>query len=160
MSDVFSGARAKVRIMDRNTGKPRVVGIFSTISWSLRYTVEPIYTLGNFGPVALQYTSMEPVSIQASGWRFIGHGAHVEANIPRLQDLLDHQYIEMDVVDRQAEATGQGVRMARFRSVKPVGYSTTVNARGLEEVSVEFTALRVDDESVENAEHPTAAQLP
>ena len=50
--------------------------------------------------------------------------------------------------------------MAKIHSVRPTGYSTTINARQLEEVTVTFRGLLVDDEDTTNAESPGASTLP
>lgn len=159
-SKVLHGARLKVRIFDRATGKPKVIGIFNTISYGLRYSTEPIYILGAYGPVETVITSQEVVSIQASGWRVFGHGAHKEVGMPALQDLLNAEYLEGDVIDRQAEEAGTDGRMTKFRNMRVTGYQTSINARGVEEISVEMVALRVDDESTTNTESGSATQLP
>lgn len=157
---IMNGARAKLGIYDPASGKTRIIGLFSNVSYGLRYAAEPAYILGKFAPAEIDYTSQEPVSITCTGWRVIEHGPHAEAGVPRLQDLLTHEYLEMVVMDRQREATGKDGRIAKFHNVRPTGFSTTINARGLEEITVEFIAILVDDESTTNNEHPSATQLP
>jgi hypothetical protein len=44
--------------------------------------------------------------------------------------------------------------------VRPTGYSTTISARNLEEITVTFVGIFVDDESTQNAEDPTSVDLP
>ncbi len=156
----MSGARAKLGVFDPSTGKTRYVGIFSNVSYGLSYQAEPVYILGKYAAAEIDYTSQDTVSITCSGWRVIEHGPHVEAALPRLQDLLTSEYIELAISDRQREAQGKDGRIAKFRQVRPVGYSTQISARGLEEITVNFVAIGVDDESTTNSEHPSAMQLP
>jgi hypothetical protein len=155
---VFHGARALFQILDPNTGQPQTVGIFDNCSYSLTYDVQPAFILGRFSPAELGYTAQEPVNITCSGWRVINHGPHQDGHVPHLQDLLLHQYITMQVVDRQT-----GNPIAVFNSVRPTGYNTSIQARQLETMTLNFMGLLVDDESGDNAESVTpvpAADLP
>lgn len=153
---VMSGARAKFGIVDPATGQARYVGIFNNVSYGLTYDAQPAYILGRYSPAEIDYTAQEPVNITASGWRVIDHGAHAEAKVPALADLLTHEYLVLTIVDRQNPTRN----IATFRNVRPTGYSTTISARNLEEVTVTFVGIFVDDESTQNAEHPTALDLP
>ena len=151
----MSGARAKLAVADPS-GNFHVVGIFNNVSWGLTYDVQPAYILGRYSPAELDYTAQEPVSITCSGWRIIGKGPHVSARVPRLQDLLTADYIELTVYDRASN----DLPIAKFHSVRPTGFSTTLTARQLEEVTVTFVGLLVDDESTQNAESASATDLP
>lgn len=157
---VANGARAKFGIYDPATGQTRFIGIFKNVSYSLTFQAEPVYILGKHAAAEIEYTSQDVVSITASGWRVIDHGAHAEAGVPRLQDLLNHEYLELSIVDRQRESQGLDGRIAKFRNVRPVGYSTSIDSRQLEEITVNFVAILVDDESTTNNESPGAMQLP
>ena len=151
----MTGARGRVYISDPNTGRADLVGIFSQISWGLTYDVQPVFLLGRFGADELVYTAQEPVSIQCSGFRVVGAGVHKLAKMPNVMDLLQHEYLQIVVSDRQ---TGKDI--ATFHSVRPVSYNTTLNARNMEEVSVNYMGLLVDDEDTKNAELPGATTLP
>jgi hypothetical protein len=153
---VMSGARAKLGILDPATGQAQYLGIFNNVSYGLTYDAQPAYILGRYGPAEIDYTAQEPVNISASGWRVINHGAHADAKVPNLKDLLNHEYLTLTIVDRQ----NPNVNIATFRNVRPTGYSTTLSARNLEEITVTFVGIFVDDESTSNAEHPTALSLP
>jgi hypothetical protein len=155
---VFHGARAIFQILDPNTGIPQTVGIFDNCSYGLAYTVQPAYILGRFSAAELGYTAQEPVNITCAGWRVIGAGPHAAAAVPHLQDLLFHEYITMQVVDRQT-----GNPIATFQSVRPTGYNTSIQARQLETDTINFMGILVDDESGDNAETVSpvpAADLP
>jgi hypothetical protein len=157
---VMSGARCKFGVFDPATGQTRYIGIFKNVSWTLTNQTEPVFILGRYSAAEIEYTSQDIVSITASGWRVIEHGPHNEAAVPKLQDLLTHEYLELVIMDRQREAAGKDARIAKFRNVRPVGYSTSLDARQLEEVTVNFVAILVDDESTTNNESPGASQLP
>lgn len=148
---VMSGARAKLQIFDPNTNSAQTLGIFANVSYALAYDAQPAYILGRYSAAEIDYTAQEPVQITASGFRVVGQGAHKHASVPKLQDLLTHEYISLQIVDRQ---TGQAI--AKITNVRPTGYSTSISARQLEEITVNFIGILVDDEDTQNEEHPTA----
>lgn len=156
----MTGARAKVGMYDPATGQTKIIGIFNNISWGLTYDVQPVYILGKYAPAETDYTSQEPVNITCSGWRAVGFGPHVSASLPKLQELLSSDYISMVVMDRQSEANGKDARVAKFEQVRATGYSTTISARQMQEVTMTFIGILVSDESATNNEHPSAAFLP
>lgn len=149
------GARAKVYLADPNTGKQELIGIFSTISWGLNYDVQPVFLLGRHGADELVYTAQEPIQVNCSGFRVVGNGAHKLAKMPNTKDLLTHEYIQLVIADRQ---TGRDI--AKIHSVRPVSYSTSINARNLEEISISYIGLLVDDEDTQLAERADATTLP
>lgn len=153
---IMSGARAKVGILDPATGIAQYIGIFNSISFGLTYDVQPAYILGRYSPAEIDYTAQEPVNCSASGWRVINHGAHVDGKVPNLRDLMRHEYLTITVIDRQDPTKN----MATIRKIRPTGYSTTLSARNLEEVTVTFMGIILDDESTANSEDPTAMDLP
>lgn len=151
-----TGARATLSVANPNTGGyTGLTGYANNVSYSLNYSAEPIYILGNAAPEEIVYTAQEVVSISTSGWRVVDHGPHVEPGLPRLQDLLTHEYLELTIYDRQTNK-----QIAKFHSVRPVSFSTTLANRQAEEISVTFLAILVDDESGQNHERPDAAHLP
>ena len=160
LQKTLTGARLYLGVYNPATGKTSIKGSFQSISWGLNYTAEPIYTLGNFGPKEIVYTSQDAISITGSMWHSFEHGAHAEAEIPALQSLLLYENLELVLTDKQAEAQGKDGRVAKFRGVVPLGYQTSVSSRQTKEITVTFMALRVDDESVTNAESPGSPNLP
>jgi hypothetical protein len=154
-SKVMHGARAKVFVVDPNTQTPVLIGIFHTISWGLQFDVAPVNILGNFNAVELVYTGQEPVSVSCSGFRLVENGPHKIAKIPNTKDLLTHEYLVLQILDRQT-----GTKIGQIRDARPVSYSTALNARQLEEISVQYTGLWVDDESTTLSERSDAATLP
>jgi len=154
---VMTGARAVVFIDDPATNTSRAVGLFTDCSWGVTYGVDPIFVLGSYGPVESIYTSMDATTLTCSGYRVIDHGPHMDGGVPKLADLLHHEYISMSILDRQTNKT-----MAKFRSVRPTGYNTALAHRQPESCTVTFIALRVDDESVQNDEtvDPAPSTLP
>lgn len=157
---VMSGARAKVGIHDPQTGETRIIGLFHNVSYGVTYEVQPAFILGRYSAAEIDYTSVDVVNISCSGWRVVGAGWHKEGRLPRVQDLLLHEYLELVCIDRQAEALGTTPRIAKIRNVRPTSGSGGFSARQLSESTHTYVGLLVDDEDTENAEHPTAADLP
>jgi len=157
---VMNGARAKMGIYDPSTGLTHIVGLFNNVSYNMTYEAQPAYILGRYSAAEIDYTSMDVVSITCSGFRVVEHGPHVEAGVPRLQDLLTSEYIHLAIIDRQREAQGADGRIAIFKNCRATGYSTTISARNLEEITVTFVGLLVDDESTTNSESALSTNLP
>lgn len=152
---VMSGARAKVGMLDPNTKQVRVVGIYNNFSYSLQLDVQPAFILGRFTAASLDYTSVEPCHCTAGGWRVVRHGAHVEGRVPNIKDLLNHEYIQIVVVDRQTFAP-----VATIRDVRPTGYSSAFTARQLTELTMTYVGIIVDDEDTDNSEPADSTDLP
>jgi hypothetical protein len=157
---VMSGARAKLNVFNPNDGTSHVVGLFNNVSYNMTYETQPAYVLGRFGAAEVDFTSMDLISITCSGFRVIEHGPWVETGLPKLQELLLSEYLTLDIYDRQRQALGLPDSIAHFKNVRCTGFSTTISARNLEEITVTFVALGMDDESAANSEHVTAADLP
>ena len=152
---VMHGARAKVGIVDPNTGLVTVVGIYSNVSWNLTYDTPPVYILGAYAPAAIENVAQEPVSLTATGWRVVGHGAHKDGRVPKLADLLTSEYLVFTIIDRQTNR-----RIATIRDVRPTGYSTALSARQLEEMTMGYIGRFCDDEDTDNSERADSTFLP
>ncbi len=157
---IMSGARAKVSFYDRTTGEAKAVGIFHSINYGVVYDTAPAYILGRFSAAEIDYTAAEIVSITCSGWRVLNHGWHDDGRLPRVQDLLFAEELEMLVTDRATEALGGEPRVALIKNVRAVSGSGGYNARQLSEATFSYVGILVDDESGSNHEHPTATDLP
>lgn len=149
------GARGKVFIADPNTGRTELVGIFNSISWGLNYDVQPVFLLGRHGADELVYTAQEPISVTCGGFKVVGAGVHKLGKMPNVSDLLTHEYLTLVINDRQ---TGRDI--AKIHSVRPVSYGTTLTARNLEEITISYMGLLVDDEDLQLAERADATTLP
>jgi len=158
---MMNGARAKVYFTDPNTGgKTRLIGIFDNFDYSVVYGAAATKILGAYSAQSIDYLSYEPVHISASGWRIVGHGARVAASVPKLQDLMKHEPIDISVIDRQS-----GEAVAVIHSVRPLGFSTGFTAGQLTKMQLPYMGILEDDESSSgggnaNAEASDAATLP
>lgn len=151
---VMHGARAQVFIADPNT-KPELIGIFNSVGWGLTYEVAPVFLLGRHGPEELVYTAQDPITVTCGGFKVVGAGAHRLAKVPNVKDLLTHEYIQLSIKDR---LTGRDI--CTIKSVRPVSYATTLNARNLEEITITYQGLLVDDEDTQLVERADATKLP
>jgi hypothetical protein len=130
------GARLKLYINGVLTG------IFGSVDVNVSYGVEPVSILGRYDTAELVYTSMAPVSLNATGFRVVGNGPYAVSSVPQLQALLNHQDIACSVVDRQS-----GQVVMQVSSVRPTGWSSDVGSRGLQGLTVNFLGLTFQDES-------------
>lgn len=146
-AQTMTGARAKLII----NGK--VVGMFSTVSYGVTYGVTPIYVLGRFNAAELVYTDMDVVTVTATGFRAIGAGPHqiggdgVNAaalnSVPHLQELLQHQDIQLSLHDRQNDDASYML----VTGVRPVSFDTDNSSRGVQGLTVRFQGTLHQDES-------------
>lgn len=150
---VMSGARAKLGFYDGNN--VNFVGIFADVSYGVSYNVEPVYILGSYSAVELDYTSMDPVFITATGFRVIGHGWFADAGFPSLSQLPAFDYLVMSVYDRQTST-----EVAKITGVKPASANGGFNAKMLSNITFNYVGLLVHDESKPDNVDPTAMQLP
>lgn len=136
MSKVMTGARAKIYVNNQ------LCGIYETCSWNVSVGVEPIHLLGRFGPDEITPTSYEAVTLSCSGFRVIGNGVHVLPAFPKLQDLLGLEGVTISVVDRQS---GEAILTA----IGCIGTANNGNhnARATSRVTVNYTGLKISDES-------------
>lgn len=143
-AETFHGSRAKILI----DGK--VIGIFNTVSYGVNYDANPIHILGSFAPKEIVLTGQDAITVQASGFRIIGKGPYNKvdgAKVPQLQDLLNHEDISLAIIDRQT-----GAQIMSVVGVRPSGFNTTINARGVTEIQVTFMGTVLSDEEGDQAE--------
>lgn len=152
---VMSGARAKIGYTDPSSGITRFFGIFESISYGMQIDVSPVFLLGRWTAAALEYTSVEPVQVSTTGWRVVNHGPHTDGRMPKVQDIMKHEYMTIVVVDR---LTLQAV--ATIKSVRPTSYNTGFAARQLSQMSMSYMGILADDESSDNSEPADSTTLP
>ena len=155
----LTGARAQLGVVNPNTGAVGVVGIFNNVSYGLTYTADSIYVLGHLSPVETVYTAQEAIHITASGWRVIEKGPHTAGGVPNLDQLLKHEYLTLTLYDRK-DGSATPTPIATFHDVRPLSYNTSLANRSASEISITFVALRVSDESGEQAEAPNRTTFP
>ena len=148
-SKVLTGARGKIYVNNQ------LVGIFETITYNMNIGVEPIHILGRYSPDEITPTSYEAVTLNCGGFRIVGQGPHVLPAVPKLQDLLNLEAVTIAVVDRQ---TGETILTAI--GCVPNGYNGNHNARATSRVSINYTGLRLSDESGNQDEGAGAVNLP
>ena len=92
---ILSGARCQLII------NGRIVGLFTQVSYGVSYDAQPSYILGRYSPAEITYAGQEAIAINASGYRVVDAGPHTVADVPRLQDLLNHEDISIALFDRK-----------------------------------------------------------
>lgn len=135
-SKVMVGARAKIYVNNQ------LVGIYETCTYNMNIGTEPIHLLGRYSPDEITPTSYEAITISCSGFRVVGQGPHVLPAVPKLQDLLSLEGVTLTVVDRQ---TGQAILTAI--GCIPNSYNGNHNARATSRITINYTGLRISDES-------------
>lgn len=135
-SKVMVGARAKIYVDNV------LVGIFESCNYNTNIGVEAIHLLGRYSPDEITPTSYEAVTLSCSGFRVVESGVHVLPKFPKLQDLLTLEAVTIAVVDRQSKKT-------ILTAIGCVGTSMNGNhnARATSRVTVNYTGLRISDES-------------
>jgi hypothetical protein len=144
-ASTMTGARAKVVIANPNPGgHSGVVGIFSDVSVSFAYDLQPIYILGNAAPVESVYTSQEPIRVTCNGFRSVDNGPFVQPGMPPLNQLLTHEYLQIELYDRQ---TGKSIGI--IKQCRPQGFDSGISARQIQSMSLSYMGLLFSDETTE-----------
>lgn len=151
----MNGARALVYMTDRNTGETFLVGYWNSFGYTVNYDVQPTWILGRYSAAELSTTGVEPVSITAGGWRVVDNGPFKRGRLTNVKDLLTQEYLKLEVVDRQT-----GKKIATIENCLPTGTTSTLSAKALTDSNNTYIGLLLDDESTDNAEASTAADLP
>lgn len=130
------GARAKVYVNNQ------LVGIYESCSYNMSIGTEPIHLLGRYSPDEITPTSYEAVTLNCSGFRVVNQGPHVLPAVPKLQDLLTLEAVTLAVVDRQS-----GLTILTAIGCVPNSYNGNHNARATSRITINYTGLRISDES-------------
>lgn len=145
---IMHGARAQMFV----GGK--LVGIFTSCTYGVDLDVSPAFILGRFSPAELTITGQEAINITATGWRVIDNGPYVAAAMPKLQDLLLHDDISLSLWDRATQKL-----IMTVVGVRPTGWSTGLDNKAQQSVTVRFLGLRLSDESGDQDELSDATNL-
>jgi hypothetical protein len=131
------GARLKLYI------NGQLAGIFGSVDVAVSYGIDPVSILGRYDTAELVYTSMAPVTLNATGFRVSGNGPYEIANVPQLQELLNDQDFGVSVVDRQ----NPSITIMQVSGVRATGFSQDAGSRGLMGLTVNFIGIGFSDES-------------
>jgi len=149
ISKVLTGARAKVYVDNQ------LVGIYETCTYNSNIGTEPIHLLGRYSAAEITPTSYEAVTISCSGFRTVGEGPHVLPKMPKIQDLLTLDSVTIAVVDRQS---GETILTAIGCIANSMNGNH--NARATSRITINYTGLRLSDESGDQDESNGAVNLP
>jgi len=151
-SKIFTGARAKVFVDNV------LVAIYDNCSYQVQVGVQPAFLLGRYSAAEITQTSYEVVSVNCSGFRIIGNGGHVLPKFPKLQDLLNLQYITLTMTDRQAGASAKPI--LTVENCVPVSYGTGASAKSNSRINISYLGTVASDEDGNNTESAGAVNLP
>ena len=140
-SKVMTGSRAKIYIDNQ------LIGIFDSCQYNSNIGVEPIHILGRYSPDEITPTSYEAVTLNCSGFRVIGAGIHTLPKFPKVQDILGLEGVTITVVDRQTSK-------AILTAIGCIGTTSSggYNARATSKIQINYTGLRIADESGDQGE--------
>ena len=140
-------------------------GIFNSCSYGVNYDVSPVYILGRFSAAELVYVGAEVISINASGFRVMDHGPFAVIDqdtgarlVPRLQDLLNYDDLSISLHDRLETDPNKPIMIVT--QVKPVGFNSSMSARALSDLTVNFQGIHFSDEEGDNNESAGSSALP
>ena len=135
---VFTGARAKVYVDNV------LVGIFDSCTYAINIGAEPIHILGRYSAAEITQTSYEAVTVNCSGFRIIGNGGHLLPKVPKLQDLLQLEYVTLAMIDRQKE---DNTPILTVQNCIPINYSTGANSKATSRIQVTYLGTSASDEN-------------
>lgn len=144
------GARAKISLNNQ------VIGIWTSFDYSVAYDVAAVYILGRFSAAELVTTAIEPVNIDASGFRIVKNGFFKQGQLTQLKDLLNQEGIVVTVIDRQ----NPDLRLAVIKGCKPTSTTMSVSAKQLATGRNSYMGLLMDEEDFLNDEAADATDLP
>lgn len=144
-SPIFHGAKAKVKL------DHKVVGIFTSCTWSYANDLHIAYVLGRTGPAAATYTGREAVNLTLTGFKVIGAGAQTVHSAPQLKDLLSYPGVQIEILERGDSKTGDQTVM-RCDEFFANNISSGVNARTISDITVTGQALSIADDIDDGSE--------
>jgi hypothetical protein len=140
-SDILTGARAKVRIYNRQ-GRPVTIGLFNNCSWSIRQEKQPVFGLGRYNPMEITPTTQEAIQMTLTGFRVVGRGPYAVMNATMLKDLLNEEDFVVEIIDRR----NPQVPIWQAKGCRVTGWSSGVAARGISDVRVDVVGIVGTDE--------------
>lgn len=167
-SKIISGGRAVLYVVDRQNNTSTPIGVFTSIDVARSLDIQPAYTLGRYEPAELTYVGSGPVTANASGFRVFKGGPYQLVNLPQLQDILNHESIELVVADRGqtaenntqlSETPQSGNTVLTVKKVRPQGYTFSTSARSLSTFNVSFLGIIDNDETANAQNDPSSVPL-
>lgn len=147
-STTMTGARAKIYVRDK------LIGLATECNWNVRYGQEPVHTLGRHEPQEIVTTSQEAIEVTVNGLRVVDSGPHKGMDpetgagasiVPSLTELMNNLDMTIRIEDRQTK----GKNIMTVVGCRSSGYSSTVNAKGMMNLSMNFVGLRATDETAQ-----------
>lgn len=145
----MNGARAIVKVAGA------VVGVFDSCQYGGNLGAEPVHTLGRYSASEIAITSYEAIQVSCSGFRIIDQGVHVLPAVPKLQDLLLLESVQIEIEDRQT-----GSLITKVADCKPTSWGEAQQAKGTTRFNVTYLGTILSDESGDQTESGGATDLP
>lgn len=123
------------------------------MSYGVSYDANPVFILGKFNAAEIVLTGMDVIGVTCSGFRVLDNGPYKVATVPKLQELLHHEDITLAIFDRQT-----GKQVLTVIGVRPTGYNTSISAKALQDLTVNFMGLALSDEDGDQDEEASATQ--
>lgn len=139
VAQTMSGARAQVSLGSN------IIGTFANVSYGVNLDVSPVNILGRFSPAELVTTGQEAISISCTGFRVVGQGPYAKMAVPQLQQLLNTETFTISIHDRQQPTSAPPIMTVT--GCLSTGYSTSIAAKSLQELSVNYMGLILSDET-------------
>lgn len=145
----MTGARAVVKVGNVT------VGLFDSCDYSVSIGTEPIFTLGRYSAAEIVPTSYEIVTVNCSGFRVVGNGGHILPQVPKLEDLIAMNGIQITVTDRQT-----GTAILTVDNCIATSYGTGYSAKSTSRIRVTYQGTLASDESGVQSESGGSTNYP
>jgi len=141
-SPIIHGAIAKVAIYDEATQQLKVVGIYTSCTWSVSYDTHVAHVLGRSQPAAISYTGREAIRMTLTGFRVAGGSPYQVGTIPALKELMNTPGIKITIQQRGGQnGTSADSNLIEVEEMFATDFSTGINARSVSDVSVSLIGI-------------------
>jgi len=142
IAETMQGARAKIYVANR------LVGVATSISYSVQISTEAIHTLGRFEPQEIVQTAYEAVAVTLNGFKVIDKGPYHQENGKTIATPLGQLFksVEFDIHVEDRETKKIVLRITRCKNT---GLSSDLGAKATTTYTATFLGVAMQDESVE-----------
>lgn len=148
-SPILNGQMAMITLDNK------IVGLFSSISYSVSYATTVSHVLGRTGPAAVTYTAAEAVSLQLTGFQVVDTSAYEINAMPQLKQLMSHPGIVVQIIKRDDPTT----IILQANDLKINNLSSGLAARSIADITVSGIASVMSFQGEDGAEAPNAVRI-
>ena len=143
-SPILHGAIAKVGIVE--DGRIRVVGIYTSCTWSVSYDTHVAHTLGKHEPQAITYTGREAIRMSLTGFRVVNGSPFQVGTVPALKSLMQYPGIRIQILQRGGtDGNSADATLMEVGELFATDFSTGVNSRSVSDVSVSMIGISYNE---------------